>query len=81
MEYYVLQYCQSFCVLNSGLCCRGTSDGALCSMLQIAVKAGLPIMLPSWVEHVWNTTTTTDEVFHATDDHMVRAGRMNGSGR
>ena len=54
-------------------------------MLQIAVKAGLPIMLPSWVEHIWDTATTTDQVFHATDDHMVRAGGVRvawkGGGR
>ena len=49
------------------------------SFLQIAVKAGLPIMLPSWVGHIWDTATLTDRVFHATDGNMVRQGEGRGT--
>ena len=57
------------------------SGSGACSLLQIAVKAGLPIMLPSWVGHIWDTATLTDCVFHATDGNMVRQGEGRGGGK
>ena len=58
-------------------CCQGVEH--VLSFLQIAVKAGLPIMLPSWVGHIWDTATLTDRVFHATDGNMVRQGEGRGT--
>ena len=57
-------------------CCQGVEH--VLSFLQIAVKAGLPIMLPSWVGHIWDTATLTDRVFQATDGNMVRRGEGRG---
>ena len=60
---------------------RDWSGNGICCLLQIAVKAGLPIMLPSWVGHIWDTATLTDRVFHATDGNMVRQGERRGGGK
>ena len=40
-------------------------------MFQIASKANLPIILPSWIEYVWNAVTTTDRIFAATEYDLV----------
>ena len=41
-------------------------------MFQIASKANLPIILPSWIEYIWNAVTTTNRIFAATEYDLVK---------